>query len=254
MFCLSSIGVGADKQADKTRFTVCQLRHGGMTKNEWNEYLKKIHELITPEWAARLRARTATMLPIIKKNAETFSLAISEMVSSSRAGDQHGTLLAGCFSLTSDKLIDFEAARQWVIAKDWAEVKETHDSADEKSCCDTIMQSTIRLRGGDISISELILEVGKATPDQNVADARDALARNGIKIEGFEITDYKILIADSHPMIKNILGHTAWWKTYGRTLKRIVGSETRGASKFHGICCRATAIPWDKVFIAGDGD
>jgi putative DNA primase/helicase len=252
MFCLSSIGVGADKQADKTRFTVCQLRHGGITKADWNEYLKKIHETITTEWAARLRARTVAMLPTIKKNAETFSLAISEMVSSSRAGDQHGTLLAGCFSLTSDKLITFEAAREWVIAKDWAEVKEAHDSADEKACCDTIMQSTIRLRGGDISISELILEVGKALPDENVADARDALARNGIKIEGLSMDDYKILIADSHPMIKNILGHTAWWKTYGRTLKRIVGSEPRGASKYHGICCRSTAIPWLSIF--GEGD
>ncbi len=248
MFCLSSIGVNADKQADKTRFTVCQLRHGGMGKQEWNTYLKKIHETITPDWAARLRARTVAMLPTIKKNAETFSLAISELVSSSRAGDQHGTLLAGCYSLTSDKVISFETAREWVLKKDWAEVKEAHDSGDEKSCCDTIMQSTIRAKGSDISIAELVAEVAKSDADLPAEDAKNALARSGIKIEGSPDNALRVVIADSHPIIRHLLGETAWWKTYGRILKRISGAEPRGVSKFHGICCRATSLPWTAVF------
>jgi putative DNA primase/helicase len=256
MFCLSSIGVNADKQADKTRFTIAQLRNGNLGKTEWMGLLQKIHDTITPEWAARLRGRTVKMLPLIKRNAEVFSLAISEMVSSSRAGDQHGSLLAGCYSLTSDHEITLDAARKWVTEKDWAEVRQTHESSDEQACCDSIMQTIIHESHSDISIAEILkdstMQVGDdfETEVKHIegSKAKQILARHGIKVEGTTDEDRIIYIADSHQMIKKFLERTPWTKTYGRILKRIPGAIAKTGSKFHGITCRSTGIPWKYVF------
>ena len=256
MFCLSSIGVNADKQADKTRFTIAQLRNGNLGKTEWMELLKRVHDTITPQWAARLRGRTVKMLPIIKKNAEIFSLAISEMVSSSRAGDQHGSLLAGCYSLTSDHEIEVDAARKWVLEKDWAEVRQVHESGDEQACCEAIMQAIIHEGHGDISIAELLKDSTMQVDADFEADvkhvdgskAKQILARHGIKIEGSTDADRVIYIADSHQMIKHFLEKTPWHKSYGRILKRIPGATAKTSSKFHGLNCRSTGIPWKFVF------
>jgi putative DNA primase/helicase len=256
MFCLASIGVNADKQADKTRFTIAQLKNGNLSKTEWLKLLEKIRDTVTPYWASRLRGRTVAMLPIIKKNAETFSLAISEMVSSSRAGDQYGTLLAGAYSLTSDSLITLEKARAWVLEKDWTEVRQTHESGDEESCCDAIMQTIIHEGHSDISIAEILkdstmqVDFGDDPNEKRMdgARAKQVLARHGIKVEGDKDDNRMIYIADSHPIIKKFLEKTAWNKTYGRILKRIPGAVAKTGSKFHGITCRSTGVPWLFVF------
>ena len=54
------------------------------------------------------------LVPVILKNAETFSQAAAAVLSDQRAGDQIGTLMAGAYSLTSDGEISYDAALEFV--------------------------------------------------------------------------------------------------------------------------------------------
>ncbi len=255
MFAFSSIGVGVQQYADKTRVTVLAMqidaaKSADERKAHFDILQARTTELLTQEYCSSLRARAVNMIGAIRENAKTFAAAGAAIIGTQRLGDQIGTMLAGAYALHSNGLITPEAARAWIEKQDWAEETALTEVRDEQSCLSHILEHVVRI-GGDTatherSIGEL-LEIavtrsrngGDIGPD----DAVDQLMRIGIKV-----MDSGVLISNSHTGMAKILNGTLWTKQWGRILKRIVGAEARNPERFgSGGTHRGVLIPFSAV-------
>ncbi|MBF0094596.1 MAG: hypothetical protein HQL34_08640 [Alphaproteobacteria bacterium] len=89
------------------------------------------------EFGSRLRARTISLIPTIRKNAETFAKVIGENHKSRRIGDQLGTLLAGAYSLYSDGEITAEDVSVTSQARTGVRKRSSTPSPTRSGCCRT---------------------------------------------------------------------------------------------------------------------
>jgi putative DNA primase/helicase len=257
MFMFSSISVALAQQADENRVSVLTLMDPVTQLDRTQEY-KQSHfkdlssrcaELVNDEYCRGLRARTISLIPIIRKNAKILALAASERLGSTRAGDQYGALLAGAYSLVSDKLITIEKAREWISVNDFTEEERNTESSDSLRCLDLILQHVVRVGSIDFSVAEMLKIVKNVDGESFMCE--NALLRLGIKYE-YDNGSKWIVISNTHKAIGTILRDTSWPKMWGRILKRIHGAVDKKTVRFHdGVRTGAIAIPWNVVY---DGD
>lgn len=248
-FALSSIGVQLTQQADKTRFTIMSLMRfeGIKSTDEFNSFSNVWFETVTPKFVSRLQARTLELMPTIIKNANVFANAVSEHINSRRLGDQVGILLAGAYSLTSNKLVTFDAALKFVKSKDWSEEQSMETTKDEIQLLNVIMSGTVRVDGGfERSIGELVMIADCSIKDTSVLvdKAEDSLRRAGIIL-----LDDRILISNNSEVLKNIVRNTSWSNDYGKLLKRIDGAESVSSRVYSSgtTSQRGTSIPMSLI-------
>jgi putative DNA primase/helicase len=120
-FCFSAINPRVEQTADKGRITQLELMQDVSPDRDrrFDDLLRLVHDVITPNFAQRLLARTVAIMPALLDNCRTFSLAASAVLGNKRAGDQIGPMIAGAFSLTSNKTISYDDAKAWMDAQDW---------------------------------------------------------------------------------------------------------------------------------------
>ncbi len=252
MFGFSSIGVGVQQYADKTRITVLALAVDQTKTDEEKaahfEALKaKASSLLNEEYASRLRARAVSMIGAIRENAKTFAAAGAAVIGTQRLGDQIGTILAGAYALHSNGLISPEDARAWIEKQDWAEETALHEVKDEQSCLAYLLEHIVRVTGPlatvERSIGDLItLASGSSITDGSIqrGDAEDHLLRIGIRVE----RDKGVVISNGHKSLASILNGTLWAKEWGRILKRLPGAKGVDPSRFgSGGTHRGVLIP-----------
>jgi putative DNA primase/helicase len=253
MFMFSSISVGARYHADNTRISVITLREDQQTK--FGETFEKIKEttarLLTREYCDRMIKRSITMLPTIRKNADTLSDAVSEVLRSKRTGDQVGTLLAGQLAMVSDAVLTKEQAMDMVRKHDWSEEKVAQDQRDEYMCLKAILQTNIRTplekSSVDRNVGELIAVISgesDSEPELTAYVAECALRRFGIRI-----IDGMVYFSNTSRNIQDAMEHTAYGTGYFRQLRRIVGSQVIDkVVRFNpGLVSRCIAIPLSTV-------
>src|SRR5699024_11661442 len=97
--------------------------------------------LLTRDRCAAIRARTYSLIPVIRQNAETMAQAVAEVLGSQRIGDQVGTLLAGAISLSRSDVISLDDARQWASAIDLSDAQEADGVSDEVNCPSAMLQT-----------------------------------------------------------------------------------------------------------------
>lgn len=204
--------------------------------------------MIDAEWCESFRARTALLFPVIIDNIKTFTRAAREYLKDARFGKQIGTLLAGAHSLTSDERITHEAALEFIAQQNWEDQSTRDGDSDETRCFNAIVEKIIPFINDnkrlDMTINELITlidndERGLDDPKKlYVSEAKDTLARYGIKVKGGEI-----YISDSNKELGNILkggNFEVNWKIH---LRRLDGAQIKDCVKFGaGGTTRATII------------
>jgi len=259
-FLMTSINVSLSMRADKRRVCVLSLlpaQDGDMlTKEEHFAILEKmVYGTITDNWAAGFRARSYSMIPIIRKNTEIFTAAIAHKLGNRGSGDQLGPLLAGSYSIGSDKEITPAAAAAWVDTQDWQEARELIQDKDQSNCLTTITSEVIEVKTGlRLSIFEVIQAAISAqqAPDPmanlqvgNIELNDAALRRHGIKIS---FDEGIVFIHSGHPLIKKSLSNTPWKIGAGGILKRIEGAIYRTVS-INGTKANAVGIPIEQIII-----
>lgn len=239
MFCFSSIGTGIKQYADKTRVTVLSMTidQGKSQEQRMKEFAAleaKAANLLTEEFASRLRARAVGMIGIIRENAKTFSAAGAAVIGTQRLGDQIGTMLAGAFALHNNGLVSPQDARAWIEKQDWSDQTALQEVKDEQSCLSRLLECVVRVSGKyatvERSIGELIVIASSILEkdDSIYADvAANQLLRTGIKIENDGFT-----VANSHTGLEEILKGTLWANEWGRILKRLDGAKSRETTRF----------------------
>ncbi len=249
-FFFTSIGVAVKYQADARRISVLALlkpfdRPEQTAIDHWKETKALITRTITPEWAAGLRARTISMIPTIIRNTEIFVDIAADRLKSQAIGDQLGPMLAGAFSLTSDKEADYDRARAWFDAQDWTDQREVVNNSDGLELLSNILQHTIKVSPSEeLSVHELISRCSKSIPgDGDLAAARcsDALKRFvGIRVDSREKMVY---VSETHTGLARLLRYTQWAQGWARSLKRMAGAVEKTSMRFVGTPTKAVGIP-----------
>lgn len=244
-FAFSSINANLVQQSDRSRVTVLEL----VARNDaaaFADIEKTVADLLTDEYAGRFYARSLTMAATIRANARAFAAAAATVLGEQRAGDQIGALLAGAYSLTSDKAVTAVEAEAWVSAQDWtAQRDEVQSQSDEGALWQHIIEQRIRVNGGhEFSVGQLIERA--VTPAEHDAIVTQPTARETLASYGLKVTDdgAAMLVSNNHAQIKRLMAGTPWPVNWGKVLQRLPGAEAYAkAVYFCGSTSKAVRIP-----------
>jgi len=250
-FAFASISVQVAQQSDRTRVTVLGLikARGTDVDKKWQHLQACYNDLITEDYCIKLRSRTIALLPTILTNIKTFSNAAAAVIGEQRAGDQVGVLLAGAYSLVSDKVIDYQSAVRWVADKDWSEEKGHGATSDEIALVHHLFDQMIRIETqyatrertlGELVSTALLLRMEW---DIGCDHANERIKRNGIKVEG-----EFIYISNSADWIKKTLAGTAWARNHNKILMRLPTAESVDSARFSSVTTRAVKFHKDLMF------
>jgi putative DNA primase/helicase len=258
MFCVSSINVSLIQKADIDRFCVLALRKGHFDENEWLDFERQILSVSTVENGRALIARTLNNLPTIVKNAKVLAQALGRKFGQ-RFGDQHGTLLAGAWSLESHGgcELDLQQAQEWIDQMDWNHQQADDSDADEIKCRDTMLQQIVRFGGGlDASLGEMVKAVAKQQSLGRTVyeELVPILGRYGMKVfrigdklpDGEKAEGCQLAIANNNAQLDQLLKATPWSNGAHRSaLRRITGAVAPASpTHFAGVGSkRCTLVP-----------
>jgi len=256
-FCFFSVGVGLTRYADTSRITILSLMPGSgpQFRQQFRDLKAFCAETINRKFAGAFRARSVSLLMVIKKNAETFSDAVADVLGSKRVGDQVGALLAGDYSLDHDEVVDYDTAREWVEKQDWTEEVRKAGDTDEEACLQTLLQATVLVQTEkgkeERNIGELIKLASRDYDSEDIypSEAHEQLNRWGIRIKGKEL-----FIASKSTAISKALENTDWSINYAVMLRRLPKIESGQQVRFTpGYRARTVRMPLD-VIIGDEGD
>lgn len=258
-FAFASIGANLTQRSDISRISVLEIKpdYSETKESRWKETQKIHHETFTEDYIKAFRSRALMMLPVILQNSKTFSAAAAAELDNQRAGDQLGALLAGAYSLTSDKLISFEEAANWINERDWSEERLADSSRDEVKVINKIMDSetSVETEYGSKTrtIGELIVIIqGKVSKDEEYVIGQQS-ASIWLRRLGMRVEDNYLIVSDNSEYIKRVLSNTAYSKNYHTILGRVNGAEKIDNTRFGShIRSKATKIPLKEIF--GDLD
>lgn len=257
-FCLSSIQVGMKHQADYERFAILALRPKKETEDaaaEWKVLSAAISELHADKTLpARLLRRSLELLPITLINIGVFAAAAASRFGSQREGDQYGALLAGAWSLVSDKEVKSGEAERMIDRYDWADYLENHEIEESTKALGALLGAHIWMpRGERATVCELVsCAVGRDAEDLgfNPKEANRTLRQYGMAVRhgGPDPSDCVLLVAYDWPERAKLLEGTPFVTDLKGQLLRIPGAarfdKTVTLSK---IPTRCVAIPMSAV-------
>ncbi len=260
MFAFQSINVSLQHQADGDRISVLTLREprgkDPVDQQKFADLEIAVAERITPEFSAGLIARSVSLIPTIRTNAETFARAIAAGLGSRRLGDQIGTLLAGAYSLHSTGLITAEQACAFVARDEWADQAPPDDEKDESKLLRILLAHRLKVGVNEMPVSRLLeaarlAEQGDGLPTPELAHR--VLSEAGIKFAHRENVP-GVYISTNHPALRNVLKGTPWDAGWSRALLRIPGTEPSGSAVRFGLgaVAKATWLPMTVIDPKGD--
>lgn len=226
MFLFSSIGVSSVKKADTSRISVLELN-----KNKDPGQFSLIKQLCADSvfragFGDRIRARAVRNAILIRESIAVFVEEAAAITGDKRSADQLGTLLAGAYSLTTEKPASPAIAREWLSRASWLadecdQAKEV--DRDENLCLAHLMASLVNTGAGDATIDELVSRANDGEPE-----AMSVLRRHGMRLQ-----DGFLLVANNGPELEKIFRDTPWsaGKWPGQ-LARLDGALRLGAIRF----------------------
>ena len=253
MFLLSSIASGLKQGADRRRFALLNLRNPSELSQQerethWQALDQDLKELITPEFANRLIARTVGLIPVIRGSIAVCSRVAAAHFESQALGDQYGTLLAGTWALQSSRVPSAAEAQALIDGTDWSSYRQSTEVADERRCLNRILQHQLRVETHERSVvTRTVLELVElasttmASPMEvvRVADAADLLGRHGMRVR-----DGELLISNTAEAIGRMLADTAWVTNWAPILGRLPGAKGSRVVHFRGVgSSRAVGLP-----------
>lgn len=259
MFCLASINVNLEKQADRDRITKLSIRVPAKDDAEtdhWVELEADLKAIVDDEeLPARLISRALGMLPTIIAGVKVFTKVAARIFRSQRMGDQYGALMAGCWCMCNDTVPTEAEAEAMITRYSWDEHTEDSDHDDAVEALQTIMATKVKVGGNspDFTMAELLREAHSIRRLGKIeqAFAEDMLSRNGIKLEE---AAGRILVGINNKTLKAMLKDTPYSTDIRGQLLRIKGAERfENTRSFGGVASRCIAIPLDMALPPDEG-
>ena len=226
-FCalVSSIRVNLTTEADRNRFTVCELVRGG--NSEQFARVKSTFRKLDREFALKLYSRMYSMLPVIRQNIELLSEIIGDQYNQ-RFGQQYGTLLAGYAALNNDGVLSHQEAQAIVANAELEGFADVVEDTDEVECDGHLFNTVVRVETGngmrEYTLAGLLQEAMKLTSSP-VAPGATWLLVKALADRGICFDHEHVYVASRHPELSKIFRGTKWQGGWAKSLGRIAGSE-----------------------------
>lgn len=252
-FAFASIGVAATLRADTSRITSLELRKDNSAEGrERFERLKAMwaETIATPGYCEGIRARALANAKSITANAKTFAKAVAVKLGDQRIGDQLGALLAGAFSLTSNRELTIEDATAWCEKQNWHGFLPDDADTDEVRALSWLLDKSIRFETEEgkaytRGIGELIQVYYSPSVHSDDANAiRANLMRSGIKVE-----NDTVCISNHHPALRTLFENTTWADKWKDQMARVPGAAAVTSVRFGASTHRAVRIPKEAFLI-----
>ncbi|MGL5011046.1 MAG: toprim domain-containing protein [Paracoccaceae bacterium] len=246
-FMLSSINVSAQHQADENRITQLVLA-GDKRPDRGKRFAEMRHlvaDTITPDFVARLQARTMANLDTLCANEATFKAAAGEVFGKQRNADQLAPMIAGLYMLTNTGRIDPDKAVAWIKARDWSWHQSGEDDGDAQNFVTHLMTARLRYDAQGIARESSIGRMVEMAERGDHPAHGDIVA--GLRGAGLKVEDGKLWIANNSPVIRKLLENSSW-TTWHRTLMDYPGADDNGNKVVYfcaGVNSRVRRIPLD---------
>lgn len=245
--CFAGINPAIKHRADESRISLLVLKKMGPRDVEKNykEIKKVIRETITEDFALKLFARTMGNLNVILDNVVIFTDAAAEILCDRRAADQIGAMLAGLYSLSSNRKIEYQAAVDWIKKHDWQMHTAVSEKSDPERLIMAIATKTIRYTGHKGMMEETIGELIKmALGIEQENNEKNIFAEKALRQHGIWPRDDGLWIANQSPPLEKLLTGSQW-HSWSRTLSDVPGAEKKAPYQFCiGLTSRAVCIPY----------
>jgi len=261
MFMLCSISTALKHGADQSRFAQLTMRSPNHLPREQRQAhwqaLSADLDLITPELGQRLLLRSVRSIGVIRESVAAFRRAAGERLDSQRQGDQYGTLLAGAWSLMSQRPATHADALALIDANDWQAYLDSSEP-DENRCLQQILQHQVRveterlqLTGTNVVSNAKVLTrtvwelVEAVRTDAEACEVPADVAEAHLGRIGLRVQDERLLVSNTALGLQRILAETPWAHSWPTVLGRIPGAEKPGKVRFKGMSgnSRAVSLP-----------
>lgn len=262
MFLLASIGVSLKKSADESRCVVLTLEPSyahtmaarQAKENHFSQLRQEVSSLLEcdPNFGAKLFARMVRLIPILRRNVETFSSIIAQTIGDRRVGDQMGTLAAGLYSLMTQKEVTQKEVEAYIEARDWSEFVHGQEIQEDEEILRYLVSSTARVEltngtKSDRPIGELCaIACRLAIEDKiTVEEARRSIRYIGIRWDGNNGDEAGFYISNDHKALNDLMMGSEYGSGWQRILKQMpVSKPSRSTIQFHyGAKTRARWLP-----------
>lgn len=256
-FLMSSIGVGLKEAADLTRTAVLTIKPlDSFTQEERRQKESEFKDFVSlaasipRDMPQRLLGRQMHNLFTLRHNIVVFKETIATVLANRRIGDQLGTLMAGCHSLYSTKILDMAQCEKYLNTIDLEEFLLVKSEREDKVLLDHIVQTPVRVETThgvqDRTIGELMVICFQNTESSDVYKkiAEDTLARQGLKVEreNHEITG--IWIGQSISAMNKIMQSSVYYEGWsGILLRHPFTKKSTNAIRFSGTMSRGIFLP-----------
>ena len=258
MFCLASIQVGMEHQADVERLAVLALRPKREDHNPeatWAHISAGLRQVSIDETLpSRLLRRSLDLLPITLQNIKVFSDVATRVFGSVRDGDQYGTMLAGAWSLTSDRVATPAEAEEMINGYDWSEHRDSSDSDESERALAALLESHIRLQGGaEVTVYELVRSAaGLANTGTEIKEvaADSVLQRYGMKVIR-RAGEARLVLSNGSNELRRLVAGSPFEADLRGLLLRLPGAD-RGDNKpqrFNGVPSKCITLSLTDVLV-----
>ena len=251
MFCLASIQVGLQHQADIERISVLALKpkREDSSEDKWDQVQVAMSKIRGDKlFPGRLMRRSLNMLYVIEENIDVFTAVAAKHFGSQRDGDQYGTLLAGAWCLTSKDVASVEQAQAMLDKYDWSDHIDLTDNDDSKRALSVLMESHIRANNGiDLTVFELASTAFGYAPENLTLDPKIAdaiLSRYGIRV-----IDDRLLLSNQSHELKKLMAGTSFESDLKRVLLRLEGADNyeNKPVRFNGVQSKCISLPMNSI-------
>lgn len=253
MFCVASINTALTNKADVDRMTKLSIKppaDSGDGDDQWAKLKDELHKISTnEELPSRLLARALGMLPVIHHNIEVFTKVGARHFGTQRDGDQFGTLIAGAWSLISDKPVEEFEALHLLRKFDFNEHTEDHDQDDAQKALQAVLSAKIRMPGniGELSVFELVRET---SPHHRLGAVEQVVAEATLKRHGIisNVAGGFLLFSNTSPNLAKLVERTQFSTDLKGQLLRIPGAvRYQKLVSFNGDKARCVSIPLEPI-------
>ncbi len=152
------------------------------------------------------------------------------MLGSQREGDQYGTLMAGYYSLISDREVLRGEAHLLMKEHKWSDYLEDTEVRESTKVYSILLGKRIRLSGGaEVTVYELVATAaGVELPNVKIGpdEANATLRRYGMKVRaGNPVSTGKWLIENNSHEVTRLLSDTPFAADWRGQLLRLDGAE-----------------------------
>lgn len=264
MFCLASIQVGIQQQADRERLTVLSLRSKAekgspdekTSSKMWDEVKERLYLLgrdgTMPD---RLFARMLNMLPMVLKAIDVFVMAAAKYFGNQRQGDQYGTLMAGAWCLISTDLPTVEDATSMIAGFDWTEHTESAGVDDASKAMTALMEARLKTTyNSEYSVFELIdgyakhFDIARQNTEMPACELLHKDINATLQRYGMKVLKGHLMISNTSEALVKLMAGTPYQSDLRGMLSRVSGvRKWPDPVCINGATTRCLAIPIDMI-------